>query len=89
MTRRQTLARLFTDRKPRRIVFLKKDGTLRTMSFVYQGGAIQGNHMTVFDLDQQAFRKIDLSTVQPGGVVLKEAKRTFEEVRQELHDLLF
>ncbi|MCH8961260.1 MAG: hypothetical protein IH820_08030 [Bacteroidetes bacterium] len=59
------------------------------MSFQYQGGAIQGNHMTVFDLDKQAVRKIDLSMVQPGVVVLKQAKRTFEEVRQELHDLLF
>ena len=45
--------------------------------------------MTVFDLDLQAVRQINLSTIQGCGVVLKEAKRTFEEVRQELHDLLF
>ena len=54
MTRRQTLARLFADRRPRRISFIKKNGTLRTMTFQYQGGAIQGNHMTVFDLDTGA-----------------------------------
>ena len=59
------------------------------MTLQYQGGPVVGSMMTVWDLDKQAFRKINLATIQGCGLVLKEAKRTFEEVRQELHDLLF
>ena len=89
MTRRQKLARLFADRKPRRVTFTKKNGTSRTMSFQYQGGAIQGGYMTVFDLDKQAFRKLNLSTVQGCGVVLHEAKKGFDDIKQQLHALMF
>ena len=88
-TARQTLARLFADRKTRWITFIKKNGVLREMIFQYQGGTIQGSHMTVWDLEAQGVRKIDLNTVQGFGVVLKETKRTYEEIKAELHDLLF
>ena len=88
MTRRQKLARLFADRRARRITFTKKNGTLRTMTFEYRGGAIQRNHMTVWDLDAQSFRKIDLNTVQGCGVVFKEKKQTMAAARAGV-DLMF
>ena len=76
MTRRHKLIKRFTDRRPRRISFYKKDGSLRFMSFVYQGGAIVGSSMTVWDLEAEGIREINLTTVQPSGVVLQERKRT-------------
>ncbi len=71
MTRRHNLARLFADRRTRRISFIKKDGSLRFMTFEYRGGPIVGSSMAVWDLEADGFRKINLSTVQPGGVVLR------------------
>ncbi len=72
MTLPRRLARLFADRRPRRISFIKRDGSLRFMTFEYQGGAIVGNRMWVFDLEAQSIKTIDLSTVQPGGFVMKQ-----------------
>ncbi len=71
MTRRHNLARLFADRRTRRISFIKRDGAIRWMTFRYQGGPIVGSSMTVWDLEADAHRKINLSTIQPGGVVLR------------------
>ena len=51
MTRRQRLARLFADRRARRVAFIKRDGTLRQMTFQYRGGLVQGPMMRVHDLE--------------------------------------
>ena len=88
MTRRQTLARLFADRKTRRITFIRRDGSLREMTFEYRGGAIQGKYMTVWDLDKQAIRKINLMTIQGCGVVLKQKKQALANALAGI-DMLF
>lgn len=71
MTRRQTLARLFADRKTRRISFIKRDGTLRSMTFQYQGGPIVGALMTVWDIEAHDHRRVNLNTVTGSGLVLR------------------
>lgn len=84
MTRRQTLARLFADRRPRRISFIKKNGALRSMTFQYQGGPIVGALMTVWDVEEEAYRRLNLNTVTGSGLVLREAKRPLATAGVEL-----
>ena len=63
MTITSTLRRKLADRQVHVVTFTKRDGTLRTMRLVYEGGSIRGTMMQVRDLDLNEIRTVNLATI--------------------------
>ena len=68
-SRTAELRRRLASRKPFHVTFTKKDGTLRAMRCQYEGGPIKGTMMQVYDLDKQAIRTLNLSTIHTLGEI--------------------
>lgn len=64
--KREELVKLISS-GPQKVVFVKKDGTLRTMHACFWDGEVpevKYDHLlTVFDLENDGFRSINLNTV--------------------------
>lgn len=86
MNTTMTLQRKLADRKPHVVTFTKRDGTIRTMHAVYEGGKIRNGMMQVRDTEINEVRTINLSTVHTVWNVQPKAApvQTVEEMCNEL-----
>ena len=74
----------------------KRDATERQMRFEVQphapirfSGADRAPMVRVFDLDKTAYRTLRLDAVHQLTELKETARRTFDDIKEELHALMF